>query len=73
MAKVHVKKGDSVYVLNGKDGGKKGKALAMKHDLMDEAQLRFAKQIAEVLAEPATTGNAGETPLSSAEPEARRS
>jgi large subunit ribosomal protein L24 len=29
MAKVHVKKGDSVYVLNGKDGGKKGKVLSV--------------------------------------------
>lgn len=27
MAKVHVKKGDMVYVLNGKDRGKKGKVL----------------------------------------------
>lgn len=27
MAKVNVKKGDMVYVLNGKDGGKKGKVL----------------------------------------------
>lgn len=33
-------------------GGKKGKTLAIKHDLMDEAQLRFSKQIAEVLKEP---------------------
>jgi len=29
MAKVHVKKGDTVYVLNGKDGGKKGKVLSV--------------------------------------------
>ena len=29
MAKVHVKRGDSVYVLNGKDGGKKGKVLSV--------------------------------------------
>lgn len=27
MAKLHVKKGDTVFVLNGKDGGKKGKVL----------------------------------------------
>ncbi|NMA65944.1 MAG: 50S ribosomal protein L24 [Clostridiaceae bacterium] len=27
MAKLHIKKGDTVYVLNGKDGGKKGKVL----------------------------------------------
>ncbi len=26
-SKVHVKKGDIVYILNGKDGGKKGKVL----------------------------------------------
>lgn len=29
MAKVHVKKGDTVYVLNGKDGGKKGKVMSV--------------------------------------------
>ncbi len=29
MAKIHVKKGDTVYVLNGKDGGKKGKVLSV--------------------------------------------
>jgi large subunit ribosomal protein L24 len=29
MSKVHVKKGDTVYVLNGKDGGKKGKVLSV--------------------------------------------
>jgi large subunit ribosomal protein L24 len=27
MAKLHVKKGDTVFVLNGKDAGKKGKVL----------------------------------------------
>lgn len=27
MAKIHVKKGDTVFVLNGKDAGKKGKIL----------------------------------------------
>ena len=27
MAKAHIKKGDMVYILNGKDGGKKGKVL----------------------------------------------
>lgn len=27
MAKAHVKKGDMVYILNGKDAGKKGKVL----------------------------------------------
>ena len=27
MGKIHVKKGDMVYVLGGKDGGKKGKVL----------------------------------------------
>jgi len=31
MAKVHVKKGDMVYVLNGKDRGKKGKVLDVDH------------------------------------------
>ena len=30
MAKIHVKKGDTVFVLNGKDGGKKGKVLEVK-------------------------------------------
>ncbi|NLP00509.1 MAG: 50S ribosomal protein L24 [Clostridiaceae bacterium] len=29
MAKTHVKKGDMVYILNGKDGGKKGKVLSV--------------------------------------------
>ena len=29
MGKVHVKKGDTVYILNGKDGGKKGKVLTV--------------------------------------------
>ncbi len=29
MGKIHVKKGDTVYVLNGKDGGKKGKVLSV--------------------------------------------
>ncbi len=29
MGKVHVKKGDTVYILNGKDGGKKGKVLSV--------------------------------------------
>ncbi|MGI6084683.1 MAG: 50S ribosomal protein L24 [Acetivibrionales bacterium] len=29
MARTHVKKGDMVYVLNGKDGGKKGRVLAV--------------------------------------------
>jgi large subunit ribosomal protein L24 len=31
MGKVHVKKGDMVYVLSGKDGGKKGKVLDVDH------------------------------------------
>ena len=30
MAKIHVKKGDTVFVLNGKDGGKKGKVLEVE-------------------------------------------
>lgn len=30
MANLHVKKGDTVYVLNGKDGGKKGKVLEVE-------------------------------------------
>lgn len=29
MAKTHVKKGDMVYILNGKDSGKKGKVLSV--------------------------------------------
>lgn len=29
MLKVHVKKGDTVYILNGKDGGKRGKVLSV--------------------------------------------
>jgi large subunit ribosomal protein L24 len=29
---VHVKKGDTVYILSGKDRGKKGKVLAVKPD-----------------------------------------
>lgn len=29
MANTHVKKGDMVYILNGKDGGKKGKVLSV--------------------------------------------
>lgn len=29
MAKLHVKKGDTVFVLNGKDGGKKGKVMSV--------------------------------------------
>jgi len=32
--KVHVKKGDTVYVLSGKDKGKKGKILAVNPDDM---------------------------------------
>jgi large subunit ribosomal protein L24 len=32
--KVHVKKGDTVYVLSGKDKGKKGKVLAVNPDDM---------------------------------------
>lgn len=31
MAKTHVKKGDLVYILNGKDSGKKGKVLSVDH------------------------------------------
>jgi len=31
MGKVHVKKGDMVYVLSGKDSGKKGKVLDVDH------------------------------------------
>ena len=31
MGKVHVKKGDMVYVLSGKDNGKKGKVLDVDH------------------------------------------
>lgn len=32
MASVHVRKGDMVYVLSGKDKGKKGKVLAVNPD-----------------------------------------
>jgi len=32
MAKLHIKKGDTVYVLNGKDSGKKGKVLEVDPD-----------------------------------------
>lgn len=32
MAKMHVKKGDTVFVLNGKDGGKTGKVLSVDAD-----------------------------------------
>jgi len=46
---LHAKKYHAEY---GWDGGKKKKALALKHDLMDEAQRRFAKQISEALKEP---------------------
>lgn len=31
MGKLHVKKGDMVYVLSGKDSGKKGKVLDVDH------------------------------------------
>ncbi len=34
---------------HGWDGDKKKKALALKHELMDEAQIRFAEQIADKL------------------------
>ena len=37
MEKIHVKKGDMVYVLGGKDGGKKGKVLSV--DLTDRRVL----------------------------------
>jgi len=38
----------------GWDGARKKKALSLKHELMDEAQVRFAEQIAKSLKEPPT-------------------
>jgi hypothetical protein len=40
----------------GWEGGKKKKALALKHGLMDEVQLRFAKEIARKLGSHAEEG-----------------
>lgn len=46
--KVHVKKGDNVYVLNGKDRGKKGKVLSVlpsKHMVLVEGINMVTKHV----------------------------
>jgi large subunit ribosomal protein L24 len=46
--KVHVKKGDTVYVLNGKDGGKKGKVISVlpsKHMVLVEGINMVTKHV----------------------------
>ena len=42
-------KGKLYRMEKGGDGDKKKKALALKHEFIDEAQIKFAEQIAEKL------------------------
>ena len=55
MAKLHIKKGDTVYILSGKDSGKKGKVLEVFRDRKVIVEVSISLQ--SMLSQPNQTFN----------------